>query len=292
VSIVVEKVKSSKPKSRHMESIEPDFIQDSLSGISTGQEEPILRIENLSISFGSNPVLRNIDFSIFKGETVAIIGESGCGKTVLLKTLIGLHKPNTGRILFDNKDLNELSYFDLARIRTRYGFVFQQAALFDSMTIRENIAFSLVQHTNKSKKEINEIVERLVNEVGLSQQVLDKKPAELSGGMRKRVGFARALALEPELILYDEPTTGLDPIMSDVIDELMIAAQIRYNVTSIMVTHDMKSACKVAGRIIMLYPFAKLAETEPQIIFDGTPEEIKKSKTPQVQQFLGIKNTG
>ncbi|MDR3196345.1 MAG: ABC transporter ATP-binding protein [Planctomycetaceae bacterium] len=275
-------------------SIEPDFIEDSppeiLSGqFLTEQEEPILRIENLNIRFGSNPVLRNIDFSVFKGETVAVIGESGCGKTVLLKTLIGLNKPNTGRILFDGNDLKKLSYFDLAKIRTRYGFVFQQAALFDSMTIRENIAFALVQHTNKSKKEINERTERLVREVGLSQQVLDKKPAELSGGMRKRVGFARALALEPELILYDEPTTGLDPIMSDVIDELMIETQTRYNVTSIMVTHDMKSACKVAGRIIMLYPLAKLTEIEPQIIFDGTPEEIKNSTDQRVLQFLGIK---
>ncbi|MDR1140098.1 MAG: ATP-binding cassette domain-containing protein [Planctomycetaceae bacterium] len=272
-----------------MESIEPDFIQDSLPEI-LGQEEPILHAENLSLWFGSNPVLREIDFSVFKGETVAIIGESGCGKTVLLKTLIGLNKPNTGRIFFDGNDLNRLSYFDLARIRTRYGFVFQQAALFDSMTIRENIAFSLVQHTNKSKKEINETVERLVHEVGLSQQVLDKKPAELSGGMRKRVGFARALALEPELMLYDEPTTGLDPIMSDVINELMIETQTRHNVTSIMVTHDMKSACKVAGRILMLYPIAKLAESEPQIIFDGTTEKLNMSTDQRVLQFLGIKN--
>ncbi|MDR2116416.1 MAG: ABC transporter ATP-binding protein [Planctomycetaceae bacterium] len=288
--MVTEKVKNSKPENLRIELMEPDFIQDSPPEILNEQEEPILRIENLNIQFGSNPVLQNIDFSVFKGETVAIIGESGCGKTVLLKTLIGLNKPNTGRILFDGNDLNQLSYFDLAQIRIRYGFVFQQAALFDSMTVKENIAFSLVQHTNKSKKEIDETVERLVNEVGLSQQILDKKPAELSGGMRKRVGFARALALEPELILYDEPTTGLDPIMSNVIDELMIETQIRYNVTSIMVTHDMKSACKVAGRIIMLYPFAKLAETESQVIFDGTPDEIKNSKDQRVQQFLGIKN--
>ncbi|MDR0336373.1 MAG: ABC transporter ATP-binding protein [Planctomycetaceae bacterium] len=278
-----------------MDSIEPDFIQDSLPEILqdsspevwAGQEKPILHVQNLSLRFGSNPVLRDIDFSVFRGEAVAIIGESGCGKTVLLKTLIGLNKPDLGRIIFDGHDLNELSYFDLARIRTRYGFVFQQAALFDSMTIRENVAFALVQHTNKSKKEINETVKRLIHEVGLAQPVLDKKPAELSGGMRKRVGFARALALEPELILYDEPTTGLDPIMSNVINELMIETQERYNVTSIMVTHDMKSAYKVAGRVLMLYPTTKLEESEPQIIFNGTIDELKKSTDQRVQQFLG-----
>jgi phospholipid/cholesterol/gamma-HCH transport system ATP-binding protein len=249
---------------------------------------PILRVENISVMFGTQPVLRNIDFSIDKGKMVAIIGESGCGKTVLLKTLIGLHLPNRGRVLFDGNDLNLLSYFDLARIRTRYGFVFQQAALFDSMTISENIAFSLVQHTTKTKKEIDEIIATLLNEVGLSQQILNKKPAELSGGMRKRVGFARALALEPELMLYDEPTTGLDPIMSEMINELMIETQMRHNVTSIMVTHDIKSACKVANRIIMLYPLAKLNESESQILFDSPPELFQHSQDQRVRQFFGI----
>jgi len=246
----------------------------------------ILLVEGLNVEFGSNIVLRNISFSVRRGESVAIIGESGCGKTVLLKTLIRLLVPTSGCVVFDGRDLASLSYFDLAKQQTRYGFVFQQAALFDSMTVGENIAFPLRQHSTKSNAEIQEIVHRLLTEVGLTGQTASKKPGELSGGMRKRVGFARALALEPELILYDEPTTGLDPIMSDVINELMIETRTHHNVTSVMVTHDMKSACKVADRIIMLFPVAQLNEDEPQIIFDGTPEEIHRAADPRVVQFL------
>ncbi len=259
------------------------------------QKEPrrtILHVEKVTMGFGGVPVLHEIDFIVQKGETVAIIGESGCGKTVLLKTLIGLHWPTSGKVLFDNHDLRQLSFFELAAIRTRYGFVFQQAALFDSMTVGENIAFPLVQHTKKSREEIAAIVQKLLGEVGLARQTLSKKPAELSGGMRKRVGFARALALEPELMLYDEPTTGLDPIMSDVINDLMISTREHHSrVTSILVTHDMKSACKVADRIIMLYPLAKLDENtdkteDKQIIFDGPPNDLETSTDERVWQFL------
>ena len=249
-------------------------------------ETPLLQVDGLNMVFGSNVVLRDIGFSVRRGESVAIIGESGCGKTVLLKTLIRLLVPMAGRVVFDGHDLASLSYFDLAKQQTRYGFVFQQAALFDSMTIGENIAFPLRQHSNKSNIEIQEIVYRLLHEVGLTEQTADKKPGELSGGMRKRVGFARALALEPELILYDEPTTGLDPIMSDVINELMIETHRQHDVTSIMVTHDMKSACKVADRMMMLFPVPQLNGDEPQIIFDGTPEEIRRAVDPRVVQFL------
>ncbi len=184
--------------------------------------EPLIRVEGMSVEFGRHEVLRDIDLSIRRGETVAIIGESGCGKTVLLKTLIGLLQPTRGTVQFDGQELSRLGDRALARQRIRFGFVFQQAALFDSMTIAQNIAFPLRQHTRKSAAEIGEIVSARLGEVGLPDNVRFKKPAELSGGMRKRVGLARALALEPEVVLYDEPTTGLDPIMSDVINELIL----------------------------------------------------------------------
>ncbi|MDR2643688.1 MAG: ATP-binding cassette domain-containing protein [Planctomycetaceae bacterium] len=257
---------------------------------------PLLVIRGVSKYFSSvsnslsvsTMVLRDVSLTVNDGETIAIIGESGCGKTVLLKTMIRLFKPDKGKVIFDGRDLSELTYFELAQTRIRYGFVFQQAALFDSMTIGENIAFPLIQYANRSKKEVNEIVINLLNEVGLSEQVLTRKPAELSGGMRKRVGLARALALEPEIILYDEPTTGLDPIMSNVINELIISTHKKHNVTSILVTHDMKSVFKVADRVIMLYPLSKLNETESQVIFDGTPNKLIKCNDKRVREFVSV----
>ena len=247
---------------------------------------PILEVKDLTVQFGQVVVLRNIDLTIRRGETVAIIGESGCGKTVLLKTLIGLLTPSRGEVFFDGMDIHTLPEKELTRQRTRYGFVFQQAALFDSMTIFENISFPLRQHTDYTEEEMLEITLQLLTEVGLSDSVLDKKPAELSGGMRKRVGFARALAMEPEIMLYDEPTTGLDPIMSDVINELMLRSKQNHDVSGVVVTHDMVSARKVADRIIMLYPMTRLAPHESQILFDGTPREIEQARDPRVAQFL------
>jgi phospholipid/cholesterol/gamma-HCH transport system ATP-binding protein len=249
-------------------------------------EAPLIRVEQLSVDFGRHEVLHDIDLAIGRGQTLAIIGESGCGKTVLLKTIIGLLHPTRGKVMFDGQDLAHLGERTLARQRIRFGFVFQQAALFDSMTIAQNVGFPLRQHTAKTAAEIEEIVVARLVEVGLPEGVRFKKPAELSGGMRKRVGLARALALEPEVVLYDEPTTGLDPIMSDVINELILGTRRRHPVTSVVVTHDMRSAQKVADRIVMLYPLARLKEGEPQVLFDGTPGELERCRDRRVTQFV------
>jgi phospholipid/cholesterol/gamma-HCH transport system ATP-binding protein len=248
--------------------------------------KPILEIQDLGVRFGRQRVLRDITLSVPRGETLAIIGESGCGKTVLLKTIIGLIHPTQGHVDFDGQRVDQLGEKELAHQRTRFGFVFQNAALFDSMTVAENILFPLRQHRDQKQSEHQrEMLTRLA-EVGLPTSVLAKHPAELSGGMRKRVGLARALVMHPEVLLYDEPTTGLDPIVSDVINELMIRTRASYSVTSIIVTHDMKTARKVADRIVMLYPIPRLEKDEPQVIFDGSPDEIDRSKDRRVTQFV------
>jgi len=252
-------------------------------GRTTKAAEPVLALRDVDVMFGRNLVLRDINLSIPKGQTLAVIGESGCGKTVILKTMIGLIKPTRGEVWFDSKNLALLSEKDITHERTRFGFVFQGAALFDSMTVGQNVAFPLREHSRMTDQQMQEVVLSRLAEVGLPESIILKKPAELSGGMRKRVGLARALALGPELMLYDEPTTGLDPIMSDVINELILRAQ---PVTSVVVTHDMRTAKKVADRIIMLYPLSRLEPGEPQIIFDGTPEAIDDSDDPRVTQFV------
>ncbi len=246
----------------------------------------LLEIMGLSVQFGRQEVLRDISLSIPEGQTLVILGESGCGKTVLLKTMIGLIRPTTGDVHFEGQSLSRMSDRALAHLRTRYGFVFQGAALFDSYTIADNIAFPLREHTRITAAEISGIVAALTDEVGLPRSALRKKPMELSGGMRKRAGLARALALDPSLILYDEPTTGLDPIMSDVINELIIRVRERPRVTSVVVTHDMHTARKVADRIIMLYPAFRLRPDAPQIVFDGTPGELDRSRDPRIRQFV------
>jgi len=248
--------------------------------------QPLLDVQNVDVAFGRQPVLKSIRLSIPRGQTLAVIGESGCGKTVLLKTMIGLIRPQQGRVTIDGRDLHSMTERQLTQERIRYGFVFQQAALFDSLTIGQNVAFPLRQHTTKPRDEIRQIVLDRLEEVGLPDLVLHKKPAELSGGMRKRVGLARALALDPDIVLYDEPTTGLDPIMSDVINELILRTSSRARVTSVVVTHDMTSAMKVADRIVMLYPSGRLRSGERQTIFDGTPDELRSASDRRVQQFF------
>ncbi len=249
-------------------------------------QTPLVEIQDLTVRFGLQTVLRGISLQVPRGQTLAIIGESGCGKTVLLKTMIGLIRPTGGTVHFDDQDLAQLNDRQIAQQRLRFGFVFQNAALFDSMTVGQNVAFPLRQQGYTSSMEIQQLVLDRLAEVGLPDSVVTKKPAELSGGMRKRVGVARASVMTPEIMLYDEPTTGLDPIMSDVINELMMRERRHSSVTSVIVTHDMRTARKVADRVVMVYPISRLEADEPQIIFDGPPSELDRTKDKRVRQFI------
>ncbi len=250
------------------------------------QQESLVIVEDLYVQFGNQQILKGININIPAGQTVAILGESGCGKTVLMKSIVGLIRPTHGRVLFDDEDIHLLNERQISHLRLRFGFVFQNAALFDSMTIGQNVAFPLRQHGRFSDEQIRDMVLSRLSEVGLPDTVVYKKPAELSGGMRKRVGLARALIMNPELIVYDEPTTGLDPIMSGVINELIVRTRRRNPVTSIVVTHDMTTARRVADRVVMLMPVSRLDTDESQVIFDGTVAEMDASRDRRVQQFI------
>lgn len=248
---------------------------------------PLIEVDDLHVEFDGHAVLSGITRSITRGQTVAVIGESGCGKTVFMKTLVALIKPTHGTIKFDGSDLNRLSPAELAQIRRRFGFVFQHAALFDSMNIFDNVAFPIRQNEpDTDESEVRDRVRQHLLEVGLPEEVAAKFPAEISGGMQKRVGLARALVLKPELIVYDEPTTGLDPIMSDVINELILNTRRMYPVTSVVVTHDMRTARKVADRVMMFFPRRMLAEGQSQILFDGPPSGLEHADDRRVRQFV------
>ncbi|MDD3145955.1 MAG: ABC transporter ATP-binding protein [Candidatus Riflebacteria bacterium] len=234
-------------------------------------------VSNLQKSFGPKQVLKGVNLKIYDGESLVILGPSGCGKSVLLKHIIGLMKPDSGQVLIDGEDITRFEQKKLDALRMRMGMLFQSAALFDSLNVEENVAFGLRRHTKLTSRAIHHIVSEKLEMVGLPGTNY-LMPSELSGGMRKRVGLARAIAMEPEIILYDEPTTGLDPIMTSAIDELHLSLKERLGVTSIVVTHDLKSAYRVCDRIALHFG--------GQIVEIGTREEIINSPNPVVQQFI------
>lgn len=248
-----------------------DKSRDNLSS------SPVIRVENLWKSFRGQAVLKGIDFSVNQGETFVIIGGSGQGKSVLLKHIIGLLKSDEGNVYVQGTPIMDLSKRELYRIRRKMGMVFQEAALFDSMSILDNVAFALRMHTDLPESEIKEQALEKLLKVGLDN-VEKKFPSEISGGMKKRVGIARAIALSPEILLYDEPTTGLDPVLASAIDELVLKMQSELSVTSIVITHDMKSAMRIADRILFLF--------QGKIRFIGTPEELSGTEDPVLNQFV------
>ncbi len=237
----------------------------------------MIEIKGIHKWFDGQHVLQGVDLTIRDGETLVIIGRSGCGKSVLLKHIMAILEPDEGDILIDGKSIFSMTAEEQDKCRLQLGMLFQGAALFDSLTVRENVGFSLIEHTKTAEGVIDQKVREKLSLVGLAG-IEDLMPASLSGGMKKRVGLARAICNEPKSILYDEPTTGLDPINADVINDLILRMQKQLKVLSIVVTHDMTSAYKVADRIAMLY--------RGKIIATGTPDEIRNSKDPVVQQFV------
>lgn len=237
----------------------------------------MIECKKLVKTYGHKLVLNQLDLRVEKGETLVIIGRSGCGKSVLLKHMIGLVLPDQGEVIVDGVPTSALSGKQMAQMRMRFGMLFQFSALFDSMTVGENVGFGLIEHTTLSVRAIRERVEESLDRVGL-KGIQELKPAELSGGMKKRVALARAICMRPEYVLYDEPTTGLDPIMADAINDLIIELHDKLKVTAVAVTHDMTSAYKIGTKIAMMY--------QGRIIKIGTPREIRETDDPIVRQFI------
>jgi phospholipid/cholesterol/gamma-HCH transport system ATP-binding protein len=251
---------------------------DTTANTDNHENHALLVLESVTKKFGTKVVLNNISLSIEKGKTTVVIGPSGCGKTVLIKHLIVLLRPSSGKVYFKGKRIDNLSEIELNKVRTYYGFLFQGGALFDSLSVRENIIFPIRHHSKVTDwDQVEELVKAKLAMVGL-EGYQNYYPVNLSGGQRKRVALARAIALNPEVILYDEPTTGLDPIRSDVINELILKLQRELGVTAVVVTHDMTSAYKVADRIIMLH--------NGKVIADGDADHIRNHPHPTVQQFI------
>lgn len=243
---------------------------------------PIIRFKDISISFGNLNVLDGMDLTIYEGETITIIGGSGSGKSVTLKLLLGVLKPDSGSVYFQGRDVTTMDEKELIQMRKQFGMLFQGGALFDSLSVKENIAYPLREHFDYTENELDRIVAKKLSLVGLPG-VEQRMPADLSGGMKKRVGLARAIAADPKVILYDEPTTGLDPANTQRINRLIIQLQEKLKVTSIVVTHDMESAFTVSDRMALL--------KDGKICFVGTKEETKKSDDPTVRGFIEGKMT-
>lgn len=237
----------------------------------------VIQLEHLHKSFDGREILRDMSISVERGESLVIVGGSGTGKSVTLKHIIGLLRPDSGRVLIDGQDITDMKDVELNDFRRRFGMSFQEGALFDSMSVFENIAFPLRRHTKMKEAEIRARVEECLEDVHL-HGVEKKRPSELSGGMRRRVGFARAISLKPEILLFDEPTTGLDPVISDVVAELIVEMDEKLGTTTVTITHDMKVAFKIADRVAML--------CKGRIIEEGTPEEFQASSNPVVRQFI------
>jgi len=237
----------------------------------------MILVKNLFKQFEDHRVLNGVNLTVEKGETMVIMGGSGCGKSVLLKLIIGLLEPDKGEIWIDGKETTNLTEKQMDEVRKRFGMVFQSAALFDSLTVGENVGFGISRHTDKTREQIAHLVAEKLELVGLSDTE-DVMPVDLSGGMRKRVSLARAISMEPEIILYDEPTTGLDPVMATGINHLIAELHDKLQVTSLVVTHDMQSAFSIGTRMAMMY--------EGKIIEEGTPEDFRQSTEPVVKQFL------
>jgi phospholipid/cholesterol/gamma-HCH transport system ATP-binding protein len=238
---------------------------------------PIIELHNVYKSFDGREVLRDMSIDVERGESLVIVGGSGTGKSVTLKHIIGLLRPDRGSVIIDGQDITQLGEVELNRFRRRFGMAFQEGALFDSMSVFENIAFPLRRHTKMTEAEIRARVEECLEDVHL-EGVDKKRPSELSGGMRRRVGFARAISLKPEILLFDEPTTGLDPVISAVVAELITEMDEKLGTTTVTITHDMKVAFTIADRVAMLY--------EGHIIEEGTPEEFQASRNPILRQFI------
>lgn len=235
-----------------------------------------IRIVDLHKAFGPKVILDGLDLEVYEGEVLCIIGKSGTGKSVIMKHLVGILQPDSGEIFVDGINFTTADEDEKIRIQGKYCILFQGAALFDSMNIYDNIAFGM-RRKDIPEEEIARLVPELLEEVGL-RNIEKKRPSELSGGMQKRVGLARAIAIRPEIMLYDEPTTGVDPITGGAVDRLILKMREKHNITSIVVTHDMKSAYRIADRVAMLY--------EGRIIFQGTPDEVRYTDNPYVQQFI------